>query len=71
MICWCDAQGSANFEHSRGQMGYFEKYVLITGCELAKSVQVIRVGLKKNSPGIMIPMVFTAINMNHDKLTGY
>lgn len=47
MICWYDAQGSANFEHSRGQMGYFEKYVLITGCELAKSVQVIRVGLKK------------------------
>lgn len=46
-------------------MESFEKYVLITGCELAKSVQVIRVGLK-NSPGIVIPMVFMAINMNHD-----
>lgn len=52
-------------------MEYFEKYVLITGCELAKSFQAIRVGLKKNSPGIMIPMVFMAINMNHDKFTGY
>lgn len=36
-----------NFGHSRGQMEYFGKYILINGCELAKSVQVIRVGLKK------------------------
>lgn len=27
--------------------------------------------VEKNSPLIMIPLVFMAINMNHDELTGY
>lgn len=38
---------------------------------LVKSVQVIRPGWKKNGLVIMIPLVFTVINMNHDELTGY
>lgn len=43
----------------------------MAGGRLVKSGQVIRPGWKENGLGIVILLVFMAINMNHDELTGY